>query len=211
MASHYETEEEQVEAIKKWWRENGKSLIAGVVLGLLGIYGWNAYQSNEQRKIAEASLTYSQLEEAARTGDDKTVAEYAQALAGDAAEGGYAYFAELMRATLQVQKAGPAAAESALQLALDRAPDAGLSHVARLRLARVKIDLGKLDEAAALLDAGAPAGAFEAEYHRIRGDIAVARGDIQLAATEYRAALDKGTGAAALVRMQLADLGLGND
>jgi len=28
----YSTEEEQVEAIKKWWNENGKSIIAGIII-----------------------------------------------------------------------------------------------------------------------------------------------------------------------------------
>ena len=42
----YKTEEEQVEAIKKWWQENGKSIIAGVVIGITAIFGWRAYDSH---------------------------------------------------------------------------------------------------------------------------------------------------------------------
>ncbi|MEW8396328.1 MAG: tetratricopeptide repeat protein, partial [Candidatus Thiodiazotropha sp.] len=38
--SEYQTEEEQVEAIKRWWKENGTSVIAGLVIGLGGIFGW---------------------------------------------------------------------------------------------------------------------------------------------------------------------------
>jgi len=37
------TEEEQVEQIKKWWNSNGKQIIAGAVIGLAGIWGWNTY------------------------------------------------------------------------------------------------------------------------------------------------------------------------
>ena len=40
----YETEEQQVEAVKKWWKENGVSLIVGVVMGLSAIAGWKYYQ-----------------------------------------------------------------------------------------------------------------------------------------------------------------------
>ena len=35
----YETEEQQVEALKDWWAENGRAVIAGVVLGVVVIGG----------------------------------------------------------------------------------------------------------------------------------------------------------------------------
>ena len=59
--STLETEEQQVEAIKKWWQENGKSLIAGIVIGLGGIVGWQGWQTYqieqaEARQTAEVAL-----------------------------------------------------------------------------------------------------------------------------------------------------------
>jgi predicted negative regulator of RcsB-dependent stress response len=39
----YETEEQQVDAIKKWWHENGTMLIVGAVVGLAGLWGWRYY------------------------------------------------------------------------------------------------------------------------------------------------------------------------
>ena len=36
-----DSEEEQVDKLKKWWDSNGKQIIAGAVLGLAGIFGWN--------------------------------------------------------------------------------------------------------------------------------------------------------------------------
>ena len=38
--SEYQTDEEKVEAIRKWWRENGTAVVAGLVLGLAGLIGW---------------------------------------------------------------------------------------------------------------------------------------------------------------------------
>ena len=35
----YETEEQQVEAIKRFWKENGLSLVIGALLGLGGLLG----------------------------------------------------------------------------------------------------------------------------------------------------------------------------
>ncbi|PAR85254.1 YfgM family protein, partial [Vibrio cholerae] len=40
----YDTEEQQVEAIKDWWKENGKAVIFGAVIGLGGLFGWRYYQ-----------------------------------------------------------------------------------------------------------------------------------------------------------------------
>ena len=33
----YQTEDEQVEALKKWWEENGKSVIFGLCIGVVAI------------------------------------------------------------------------------------------------------------------------------------------------------------------------------
>jgi predicted negative regulator of RcsB-dependent stress response len=39
----YTTEEQQVEVIKSWWKENGTSVLAGTVIGLVGLFGWRYY------------------------------------------------------------------------------------------------------------------------------------------------------------------------
>ena len=44
------TEEEQVEQIKKWWNSNGKQIIAGAVIGLAGIWGWNIYSEYQDKQ-----------------------------------------------------------------------------------------------------------------------------------------------------------------
>ena len=36
----YETDEEKVEAIKGWWKENGISVVGGLALGLAAVFGW---------------------------------------------------------------------------------------------------------------------------------------------------------------------------
>ena len=44
-----DSEEEQVDKIKKWWDANGKQIIAGAVLGLAGVFGWNYYVDYQDR------------------------------------------------------------------------------------------------------------------------------------------------------------------
>ena len=42
------SEEEQLEVVKRWWKENGTSLIAGAVLAAAGVFGWNAWQTTKR-------------------------------------------------------------------------------------------------------------------------------------------------------------------
>ena len=51
----YETEEQQVEALKEWWAENGRAIIAGVVLGGVVIGGWGWWQSHRENQAVAAS------------------------------------------------------------------------------------------------------------------------------------------------------------
>ena len=57
----YSTEEQQAEAIKRFFRENGTALVIGVVLGLGGLYGWKAYNQNQVESAEAASDAYEKL------------------------------------------------------------------------------------------------------------------------------------------------------
>jgi len=57
----YQTEEEQVESIKKWWADNSRSIIFGVALGLIGLFSWQSWQDKTRTSMLEASDAYQQL------------------------------------------------------------------------------------------------------------------------------------------------------
>ena len=57
----YRTEEEQVEALGRWWKENGRSMVVAVVVALGGVFGWQAWQANELRQQEQASDLYQVL------------------------------------------------------------------------------------------------------------------------------------------------------
>ena len=54
----YETEEAQVEALKRWWKENGQSTIIGLVLGITIILGWNFWQEHKKNQAEQASIAF---------------------------------------------------------------------------------------------------------------------------------------------------------
>ena len=57
----YRTDEEQVEQLKKWWNENGKSIIGGIAIGLIAIFGWRGWQDHQVTQGEQASNLYEQM------------------------------------------------------------------------------------------------------------------------------------------------------
>ncbi len=62
----YRTEEEQLEALKKWWQTNGKAVIMGIGASLLLIVGWRAWQDHSRSTSEAASVAYQEVLEAAQ-------------------------------------------------------------------------------------------------------------------------------------------------
>ena len=60
MADHI-TEEEQIEALKRWWEENGKQTILGIALIVGGYFGWQAWTDHSVEQSSAASLTYQEM------------------------------------------------------------------------------------------------------------------------------------------------------
>ena len=60
MADHI-TEEEQIEAFKNWWAENGLRLVAAAVLLIGGFFGWQGWQDSQQEKAEQGSEIYMEM------------------------------------------------------------------------------------------------------------------------------------------------------
>ncbi len=204
--STYQTEEEQVEALKKWWKENGKSVIAGVVIGLLVVGGGKGWIEYNRIQAENASSFYEGFSQAAVEGDLEKALKRGEALIQEYRRSTYARFAALELARLQYEAGEKDKARERLQWVVENASDEGLAQLARVRLARLALDTGALDEAERL--AGTPAGdAWEGEFLSIRAEIKLARGDREGARKDLAEALAKGVSTPALVRMKLAELG----
>jgi len=205
--SSYLSEEEQVEALKKWWKQNGTSVIAGVVLGfgiIFGWQGWNVYQTSQGEG---ASILYTSMENQLAQGDTNAGVETAKRLIGEFGSSAYATYAALQLAQVSYVQGEKEAARSHLQWAMDNAPDKTLAELARLRLAYLLMDMQQWQAAEALVSA---AGEMMAgEFALLRGDLANQRGDTAAARAAYQEALDKGVHQGDLVRMKLIETGNG--
>ncbi|MGD9292366.1 MAG: tetratricopeptide repeat protein, partial [Gammaproteobacteria bacterium] len=100
----YLSEKEQVQKIREWWRENGPYVIAGLVLGIGGLVGWNYWKSYKISQAEEAGAIYMQLSEMAESGDQAAAAAALADLEADYAGTPYLDQARLMMARMMVEK-----------------------------------------------------------------------------------------------------------
>ena len=186
------TEEEQLEAIKRWWKENGTSLIAGAVLAAAGVFGWNAWQDYQEGQSVAASSSYQQLLDLASRDElsDNALTQAESLVASLREDHGdtlYSELALLMEARLEVDGGNLEAAREALESLIESSDDGYLVGIARLRLARLQSAEGQHDTALATLDGDIPA-ALAAQRDNIRGDIYHATGQRDQAAKAWQSA-----------------------
>lgn len=204
----YETEQEQIEAIKRWWRENGKFVIAGLVIGLGAVIGWRWWHSYQQHRAEAASAKHSELLDAVQAGDSDKAESAGKALLGEYASTPYAAQAALDLAGQEVTRGKLDQASEHLSWVLAHSDDKALTLVARLRLAQVLLAQDKADAALQKL-AQADAGKFQALYDETRGDAYVALKQFDKARDAYSASLDElesGQGDRSLLQMKIDNL-----
>lgn len=189
----YRTEEEQVEALKRWWDENGRSTVAAVIIALSAGFGWQTWKGYNQSQQDNASDAYQAMIQAVSvsspTEEQKEQAvSVAAALKDNYSGSTYAQFAALHLSRLAVDDGNLAEAEAQLRWVLGKA-DAGsdTAWTAQLRLARVLASSGDADQALSILAEGAD-GPYKASYAMARGDVLLQQGRTDEARDAYSAA-----------------------
>ncbi len=203
-----ETDDEQVEKLKAWLKENGLSIILGIVLGVGGIGGYKFWQQYQNNRAAEASTHYESLLGALQAGDSKTLQEQADILVADFESTDYAQLARLALARYDIVSGDFEQAATELQAVVGSAGQSPLAYIARTRLAAVQIQLGRLDQALATLDVNFP-DAFVARAEELRGDALAGKGQVSEARDAYQKAqrAQPGPADAGFLKQKLDDLG----
>lgn len=210
------SEEEQIQAIKDWWKKNGSSLLIGIGAALAIVFGWQAWQNYEAQQRTEAANQFANLLNAFSDQNDEqrgeTVAFVAETLRNDYTDSAYAIYGNLILARQQMmQEEKPEAAIESLKWALEKSGEhQALALVVRNRLARAQFSAGQYDDALATIDAAGSADAFDAIFSELRGDILLAQGDRDGAREAYLAAREQSQqGRSGVLELKLADLGVG--
>jgi predicted negative regulator of RcsB-dependent stress response len=215
------TEEEQVQAIKDWWKRNGSSLLIGIGAALAIVFGWQAWQNHQDQQRAEAANQFATLLNAfADEADDtsgETVAFIANTLREDYTDSAYAVYGNLILARQQlVEENDSEAAIGSLQWALEKADEhEALALVVRNRLARAQFSAGRHEDALATIEGAGSlesVDAFAAIFSELRGDILLAQGDEKGARDAYLAAREQSQqGRSGILELKLSDLGVGEE
>ncbi|MGH8496746.1 MAG: YfgM family protein [Gammaproteobacteria bacterium] len=203
------SEKEQVEVLRRWWSENGRWIIGGLVVGAAVLFGWRAWNHHLATQAEAASTIYGELLTAVDAGKLDEAASLREDLARDFARTPYTTLSGLALARLHAEAGEAEAAAQALTDVLAATDDEELKHIARLRLARVRLQQDQPDAAAEALT-GAKEGRFAPLYAHVRGDIFVAESNLAAARDAYRKALAGGEPGVVdrnLVQMKLDALG----
>jgi predicted negative regulator of RcsB-dependent stress response len=183
-------EQEQIDALKAWWKEHANLVITVLLAACLaaaGTAGWRWYRSNQAEQAAQL---YASLEKALRANDAKTIRETAGQLMDKYGGTAYGSMAALSVAKVNYDAGDATSAAAQLKWVVDNARDDDVAATARLRLAGVLLDQKNYDGALSLLEAKHPES-FDGLFADRKGDVYTAQGKIAEARAAYKTALEK--------------------
>lgn len=187
------TEEQQAERARRWLRENGLFVVAGVLLGLGGLFGWQQWNDRQLQQSGQASIVWEQIRQAIDSERYNEATEKLDLLAEDYPRTPYLSQARLAMARAHMDRNDPVLAMQELSLAAKLTQDPTVRRVAELRLAQLHIAEQQYDEALQLLSAPDNTQ-FAALRHDLRGDAYFYQGNFEAAADEYAQALASDSG-----------------
>ncbi|EOX3349552.1 YfgM family protein [Vibrio cholerae] len=199
----YDTEEQQVEAIKDWWKENGKAVIFGAVIGLGGLFGWRYYQDSVVAAQEAASQSYSKAMDALQAKgieSEGTIQTFIDANK----ETEYAVLAAMQLAKAQVEAGQLDEALAQLEWAKGATKDAALKPLLTFRVARLQAEQGQFDDALTQLTS-IQEKSWAGRVAELRGDILMRKGDSAAAYAAYTEA-QQAEDASQALQMKLDDL-----
>ena len=197
-------EEQEINQLKDWWKENGKTIIVAFILGVGGMFGWRYWQAHQAEQIAQASAQYDALIYSAQQDEQAKKANIEQFVQANS-KTAYAVFALLDEAKKATEKQDFAAAEANLNQALTQSQDEVLTSIVALRLSAVQFQLGQLDNALTTLNQ-VKGESFNARKAILTGDIQVAKGDKVAAKNSFDQAQQSGS----QLEQQMAKMKLNN-
>ena len=193
-----ETDEEQIEAIKTWWTENGKALLFSLVLVLGSVSFYRVWQGQVVEDAEKASALYESMTlvmvgEEIKTLSAETIEStrsIGNRLKIDHPDTIYAFLGALHMAKLGVETGDLESAETELRWMLENDADAALQPIVRMRLASIIAAQGRLEDALLLVSEDQNLTGHASSWYELRGDIFYQLNDIDKARESYQKAVD---------------------
>ena len=180
-------EQEQIDALKAFWKQYGNLLTWTLTLALAVFAAWNGWNWYQRDQALKASVMYDEVDKSIQQGD----VDKAGRLFGELRERYprtlFVSQAALSLARLQIDKGKADDARATLGWVSENAREDDYRAVAQLRLAGLHLDAQRYDEALRALDA-ATVASFEPLVADRRGDVLLAEGKRAEAIAAYQAA-----------------------
>lgn len=191
MTDAYQTDDEQVENLKRWWKENGTSTLFSIAIAMGAVFGWQSWQKYQVAQVENASAMFQSLlqnVQAPQLSDEqKSSANHmAEQLKEKFASSDYAKYAAHYQAQIAVNDGDLDKAEAQLRWVLSSNPEQNLKSLTNYRLAKVLLAKKEYDQALGLIDTQATG--FEIINYELQGDILKEQGEIEKAVAAYEQA-----------------------
>lgn len=187
MAAFDLEEQEQLEALKEWWKRWGNYVIYGVAALLIAVAGWQYWKNHVAKQSLEAAALFESMNNALEAGDMKAAREQGAQLVDKYGSTPYATRAAMLIASVNVQGKDTKSAKAQLEWVAANTKEAALRDVARLRLAGLLLDEKDYEGALKQLNA-AHTDAYGPRFDDLKGDVYLAQGKTAEARAAYSAA-----------------------
>ncbi|WP_111858827.1 YfgM family protein [Acinetobacter sp. CFCC 10889] len=189
------TDEEQLDGLKSFLKKYGSAMVSGILIALIAFFGWQYWQKNNladhQNQTAKVQQLFDQA--AAAHGDAKAATALTAAadkLVKENPDSIQAIQTQFMMAKLAYDQADYAKAERELKkVENSKIDDKGLLQAVKIRLADAQFAQNKYDEALKTLST-VTEPTFKSTMEEMKGDVYVAKNDIENAKKSYQAAWD---------------------
>ncbi|MCL9783949.1 YfgM family protein [Vibrio sp. S4M6] len=199
----YNSEEEQVEAIKDWLRKYGTALIAVAVIVIAGLVGWHYYQQSQNATKESASAGYADVVKELQSQGVKAESKV-QSFIYSNKSSEYSVLAALQLAKVQADAGNLDEALAQLEWAKTDTKDEALKSIAAYRVARIQEEQGHYESALSEL-ASIKSTAWSGRVSELKGDIALKQGKTDEAYKAYVEAQQSGD-TSPVLKMKLDDL-----
>ena len=190
MAALDSHEQEQLDALLTWWRNNRNQVLGALLIVVVAMGGWRGWQYYWHQQDVKAATLYQQFIQQLGSNDTKRINDAAAAVMDNFYSTPYATRAALLAAQVNEQKNDMDRSRTQLQWVIDHAGEDTLKDVARLRLAALLLDEKDYAGALKLLEAKHP-DSFDGLYDDLKGDVLSAQGKIDEARSSYKFAYEK--------------------
>ena len=181
-------EQEQVDALKAWWKQHGNKALGLLALFVASVAAWNGWQGYQARQAGEAAALFDVLRKELSSNNVKRIREVGGQLIDKYPRTAYAVDAAMFVAKANFESGDSKSAKAQYQWVIDHAKQAQSQDLARMRLAVVLLDEKNYVESLKLLEAKHDA-AFDPLFSDLKGDVYALQGKSREARTAYQAAI----------------------